>query len=142
MTLRIETGQGFRSGSRLPAFATVEWAGRVGHPSSYALLGGTRSDVPRVSLHDSGASFGEALAASADDVRWGLPPEYEEAVLTLLADQPQPVLVSRAAYGMVGSSVRAFRAVALLLCQVLASGLPSSDEDAWKLRDQCWNAAD
>ena len=81
------------------------------------------------------------MAGSADDVRWGLPPEYEEAVLTLLADHPQPVLVSRAAYGVVGSSVHTFRAVALLLAQVLAAGLPSNDEDVWKVRDQCWNAA-
>jgi hypothetical protein len=141
MTLRVETAEGFRSGSQLPSFATVEWAGRIGHPSSYALLGGTRSDTAGVSVHASGASFKEALAAPTDDVRWGLPSEYEEAIVSLLADQSQRVLVSRAAYGVVGSSERAFRAVALPLSQILASGLPSAEDAVWKLRDHCWNTA-
>lgn len=141
MRLRIQVGRELRGGTRRPGYAIVEWAGQVGHPSSYGLLGGALSDVPRISLQDSGAHFREALAATADDVRWGLPSEYREAVLALLSDQPQPVTISRSAYGVVGSSVLAFRSVALLLCRVLASGLPRSDQDVWKLRDQCWNSA-
>lgn len=141
MTLRVETTRGFRSGSALPPSATVEWAGRIGHPSSYALLGGAKSDTPRLRLYSPDGPFKAALAARADDVRWGLPSEYEEAILTVLADTAQPVLVSKAAHGQVGSSELAFRAVALLLSRVLASGLPTLDDEAWKLFDHCWNAA-
>jgi hypothetical protein len=141
MTLRVEMSA-LGSGSKLPEFATVEWAGRIGHPSSYALLGGRRSDMPGVRVYSSGGSFRQALAARADDVRWGLPVEYEEAILKLLADTAQPVSVSRAAHGEVGSSQRTFRAVALLLSRILASGLPGDEDEVWKLHDHCWNATE
>lgn len=141
MTLRIEAGARFRSGSRLPTFATVEWSGRIGHPSSYALLGGARSPETRVSVFASGAAFNDALAAPADDVRWGLPPEYEKAVLNALADRPEHLVVSRAAYAEIGSSEVAFKGVALMLCQILTVGLPSDDGDVWKMLDRCWNSS-
>ena len=142
MTLRVELGhRSGRSGSSLPPFATVEWAGRVGHPSSYALLGGTRSDQSRVSQFGSGGLFKESLAAPADDVCWGLPPEYEDAILEVLAEQPQPVLVGRAAHGAVGSSAKVFRTVALMLSHVLAADLPGNDAAVWQEWDRGWNAA-
>lgn len=143
MTLRLETLPGFRSGSRLTSFAVVEWAGRVGHPSSYALLGGSKSDKAGVALSvtDSAQAFREALAAPTDSVQWGLPPEYEKAIVTALAEQPLPVLVSRSAHSKVGSSSLAFGAVAVLLSQILAWGVPDDDDAVWRQWDRCWNIA-
>lgn len=140
MKMRLETVEGFRNGSELPTFLTVEWAGRIGHPSSYGLLGGARSDSPMVNVGPAGGSFKRALTGRADDVRWGLPKEYAAAILASLADAAQPVSVSKAAHGMVGSSERAFVAVALLLSQLLALGMPVDDVDVWTLWDRCWNA--
>jgi hypothetical protein len=139
MSLRVESGVTSRTGSALPSWATVEWSGRIGHPSSYGLLGGTPSRVPSVNVGEAGGRFADSLAASADDVRWGLPPEYEGPVLEVLVAQPRPVHINRAAHGLVGSSEVVFRAVTRLLCQILTAGLPADDLEVWKLRDACWN---
>jgi hypothetical protein len=139
MSLRIWTTTGVHSGSNLPATATVEWSGRAGHPSSYGLLGGARSSGPRISVFPSGAKFRDALGSSSDDVRWGLPAEYEAAVAEALEDQPQAVMVSQAAHGRIGSSVYVFRGLTVLLCRLLAGGVPSEDAEIWKLRDRCWD---
>jgi hypothetical protein len=56
----------------------------------------------------------------------------------VLVAQPRPVRVSRAAHGLVGSSLMVFRGLTLLLCQILTAGLPMEDIDVWKLRDRCW----
>jgi hypothetical protein len=141
MTLRIETYKGFRSGSLLNSGATVEWAGRIGHPSSYALLGGNRFSAEGVKVFSTGSLYKEALAASVEEIRWGLPPEYEEAVMEVLMAQPQPVVVSKSAYGEVSSSVQSFRTIALMLCQILSVGLPEAEDDVWKLFDRCRNEA-
>ncbi len=137
MRLRLELGPTGR-GSTLPSYATVEWSGRVGHPSSYALLTGTRSKTPGIALLDSGGAYRSPLVAGGDELRWGLPAEYEAAVADVLEHEPQAVVVSHAAHGLVGSSQAAFRGVARLLCRVLAGGLPSEDEAVWRLRDRCW----
>jgi hypothetical protein len=139
MSLRIWTTLGYRSGSDLPSSATVEWSGRAGHPSSYGLLGGRRSSRPHISVFPSGAKFRDALASSSDDVRWGLPAEYEAAVGLALESQLQTVAVSQAAHGLVGSSVDVFRALTVLLCRLLAGGVPREDAEIWKLRDRCWS---
>jgi hypothetical protein len=141
MSLRIETIEPERSGSRLNAGTTVEWVGRIGHPSSYALLGGRRISSEGVRVFTTGARFKDALSGSADEVRWGLLPEYEAAVAEVLRAQPQPVVISKAAHGAIGSSEHAFRAVALMVCQILGTDLPTSDEDVWKLFDRCQNEA-
>jgi len=137
MRLRLELGPPSR-GSALPAFATVEWSGRVGHPSSYALLTGTRATTSGVAVLDTGTVYKSPLVARADKVRWGLPAEYEGAVTAVLNDEPQAVLVSHAAHGLIGSSETAFRGVARMLCRVLGGGLPADDEAVWRLRDMCW----
>lgn len=137
MLLRVELGPCAR-GSAVPAHATVEWAGRVGHPSSYALLTGTRSGTAGIALLDSGDTYRSPLVRRGDNLRWGLPAEYETAVADVLEHEPQAVVVSHAGHGQIGSSQIAFRGVARLLCRVLAGGLPSEDEAVWRLRDRCW----
>jgi hypothetical protein len=72
MSMRVEWGMGFRSGSSLPSWATVEWAGRIGHPSSYGLLGGAPLRAPGIGVIDEGGRFAEALATSGDDVSLGV----------------------------------------------------------------------
>jgi len=141
MSLRIWTTSGFRSGSGLPSSVRVEWAGRIGHPSSYGMLGGTRSPISRVRVFPSDAKFRDALAARADDVRWGLPAEYESVVVDALHDQLLTVSVSQAAHGTVGSSPHVFRALTNLLCRLLAEGVPLEDSEIWRLRDRAWNQA-
>ena len=95
--------------------------------------------MPSVDVSNAGGRFADALAGSVDKVRWGLPLEYEGAVLEELVAQPRPVDVTRAAHGLVGSSEMVFRALTRLLCQILTAGLPTDDLEAWKLCDRCWN---
>jgi hypothetical protein len=142
MTLRIETHVAPRSGSSLNSSATVEWIGRIGHPSSYAVLGGHRFTSDGVQVFTGGAIFKESLAGSVEEIRWGLPREYEDAISEILSAQPVPVTVSKSAYGQVSSSAHAFRTVALMLCRILGGGLPSADHDVWKLYDSCHSEAD
>jgi len=140
MTLRVRLGPKAR-GSSLPSFATVEWVGLAGHPSSYGMLTGARSDTSRLAIADEGgARFRDSLAANADTVLWGLPDEYRSAVVSALDDEVQGALVSQAAHGEVGSSRNVFTALTHLLCRVLAGGLPDNDEDVWRLLDKCWQA--
>jgi hypothetical protein len=139
MSLRVESGVGFRNGSALPSWAIVEWSGRIGHPSSYGLLGGAPSRVPSVNVSEAGGRFADSLAGSVDEVRWGLPLEYERPVLEELVALPRPVDVTHAAHGLAGSSEMVFRALTRLLCQILTAGLPTDDLEVWKLRDRCWN---
>jgi hypothetical protein len=141
MTLRVECSPGRKGGSGAPTSATVEWAGRIGHPSSYGLLGGRLAASAGVEVQSSGAKYKDALASRSDDVRWGLPAEYDAAVQSMLEVRPQPVRVSTAAHGAIGSSEYVFQRVALLLCRVLAGGLPTEDSEVWRLLDQCWNEA-
>ncbi len=137
MWLRVVLGP-TAGGSAVPSFATVAWAGRVGHPSSYALLTGTRSEVPGVTLFDTGGRHRDPLVRRLDKVRWGLLPEYEQAVAAVLRSEPQPVLVTHAAHAEIGSSQVAFEGVTRLLCRILAGGLPDDDDEVWRLRDRCW----
>jgi hypothetical protein len=137
MRLRVQLGPNGR-GSAVPSFATVEWVGRAGHPSSYGLLTGARSPSPRLAIADEGARYREALPGKADNVIWGLPDEYVNAVTAVLEEEVQPVLVSHAAHGEIGSSRDVFAALTRLLCRLLAGGLPQDEEDVWRLRDRCW----
>ena len=139
MKLRVELGPPDR-GSDLPSWVLVEWAGRVGHPSSYGLLSGANASRPRIAVSDEGpALFRESLAGRADTVVWGLPDEYKSNVLTVLQDQAQAALISRAAHGEIGSSPRVFGSLTRMVCLVLAGGLPTDDEETWRLFDRCWD---
>ena len=139
MKLRVVLGEPGR-GSGLPSWASVEWVGRAGHPSSYGLISGARANEPRIAMSDEGpARFRESLAANADTVVMGLPDEYRAAVSGALADEVQAVVVSRAAHGKIGSSSEVFAGLTRFLCRVLAGGLPQDDEEVWRLRDACWH---
>lgn len=139
MRLRIVRGLTRASGSHGPAWVHVEWAGRVGHPSSYGLLGGTHADKSVVRIQPSGAKFRDSLASGADDVRWGSQPELEVAVSDALQSQPEGVLVSQMAHGAFGSSPHVFARLTLLLCRILATDVPAEDADVWRLFDQVWS---
>src|ERR1700744_3253971 len=89
MTLRIETRCGLRRSSPLLSTLSLEWAARLGHPSSYGLLVGWRSMSPSVHLYPTGRLFKKSMAAAADEVRWGLPPEVEAAILDVLNTYPR-----------------------------------------------------
>lgn len=137
MRLRVElapNGQGLQAES-----ATIEWVGRVGHPSSYGLIGGALAETSGIALNEGRRSrFRGSLAGSLDKVYWGLEDEYRAAIEAALAEGGQPVLVSRAAHGEVGSSAYVFAALTRFLCHVLASDLSTSDEEVWRIFDSCW----
>ncbi len=132
MQLRVESGPDL-GGAHLPSWATVEWMGRGGHSSSYGLLTGTRADVSRITIMDTGAHHRKALASRVDHVVWGLPEEYEPAVLAALDQEPQRLLISHAAHGEIGSSPLVFTALTRLLCRLLAAGVPADEDDLWRL---------
>jgi hypothetical protein len=127
------------SESHGPAWVRVEWAGRVGHTSSYALLGGACVDKSAVRIQPSGAKFRDSLASGTDDVRWGSQPEFEVAILDALQSQPRGVLVSQAAHGAIGSSPYAFARLARFLGRILATDVPAEDAEVWRLFDQVWS---
>jgi hypothetical protein len=139
MRLRIVSGPTRPSRSDGPAWVHVEWAGRVGHPSSYGLLGGTRVDKSVVRIQPSGAKFRDSLASGVDDVRWGSQPEFDVAILDALQSQPQCVLVSQAAHGAIGSSPYVFARLARFLGRILATDIPAEDAEVWRLFDQVWS---
>jgi hypothetical protein len=74
-----------------------------------------------------------SLAGDADEIRFGLPDAYRRAVLTGLRF---PIELVVAAHGRTGSSAYVFRRVAALLSELLAKGVPETDDDLWSLWDQ------
>lgn len=141
MTMRLTYRPASGLGSpRQPATATIEWAGRVGHPASYGLLGGAQALAPRIGHFRLGNPlYKRSLARGTDEVRWGLTQEYEEVVAATLATQPVSVSVSSAAVGQLGSSAQVFKALTIMLCRVLGADVPRADADVWRLWDRCWN---
>ena len=139
--IRLWTGGASPDLRPLPSSSTVaEWAGRTGHPTSYALLGaapgneGIRFSVP------AGKFFVEALAGHGDEVTFGLPDAYKREVEDVLLQQPPSpgwdVLV--AAHGRFGSSQMAFRQLATFLLKLYELDLSKvPDDDVWS----AWNAA-
>jgi hypothetical protein len=106
---------------------TVEYAGRVGHPSSYGLLGGRRSTV--ASLHPlASGRYESSLAGDSDDVEFGLPNEYKPAVAAGLHRRVEIVI---AAHGRVGSSESVFRRLAATLSDLLDSDDVPTEADLW-----------
>lgn len=126
----------YARGDRLlrPDEIGVEWCGRAGHPSSYALLVGRRFAVAStIALrYEEPHQFHGSLAGICDQVYWALPAEYADAVLRAVGPG---IEVTIAAHGMVGSSVRAFERVGRMLSELLSSH--HDNEDLWPL----WRAA-
>jgi hypothetical protein len=113
----------------------VEWAGRIGHPSSYALLGGRGSDG-KAGLLKMGLTgpYVDSLAGPADVVEFGLPEEYAVAVRRGVNGA---VAVTLAAHGRVGSSPVVFTRVGRLLAVFLRDGVPADDADVWRAWALC-----
>lgn len=109
----------------------VEWAGRLGHPSSYALLAG--SLLPQSSSRAGQTKVKNTLAGRLDSVRTGLLPEYREAVRSAAGDR---LRITAAAHGDVGSSRAVFSSLATLLLYLLESGVPDSEEVLWQRWDE------
>lgn len=140
MRMRIHvTPTGFWDRSERPRSLSVEWASRVGHPSSYGLLGGRPYDTPLLSVASYGAIYKESLAGPADKVRWGLPDEYRTIIQQTLAAQPAIVAVTEAAAAAVGSSAHVFATLATMLATLSTSNLLPDDAELWRLWDRCWN---
>jgi hypothetical protein len=114
-----------------PECLGVEWAGRLGHPSSYALLGG--SLAPQTQSASDSRRVKDTLAGTLDTVHAGLPAEYREAVRSATEDR---LHITTAAHGEVGSSQVAFAHVATLLLGLLENGVPDSEEALWRLWDE------
>jgi hypothetical protein len=129
--LRVWTGEGGPL-SLPPGSLGVEWAGRLGHPSSYALLGG--SLAPQPEAHHGSETLNKTLAGRHDRIHSGFVEEYREAVEA--ASQGR-LHVTAAAHGEIGSSPAAFARVATLLCNLLEEGVPNSDDALW----QRWEAS-
>ena len=108
----------------------IEYAGRVGHPSSYGLLGGSLSTSTHpVELRLDGEPFAATMAAREDAARFGLPAEYSTAVASALSDG---VVVTVAAHGLASSSQLVFASLASALSRWLAAGLPDDPDVMWE----------
>jgi hypothetical protein len=105
----------------------VERAGRLGHPSSYALLGG--SLAPQSEAHRGSGMLSRTLAGRHDRIRAGFVGDYREAVE---AASEGRLGVTAAAHGEIGSSPAAFARVATFLCNLLEEGVPNSDDALWQ----------
>lgn len=143
MKLRVwHTPMFSRDGSALPTTVKLEWAGRVGHASSYGLLGGHRASAGDAGIgHLRDVAFDGSLAGRCDHVRHGLPDDYRSTVVDVVCASPIPVRISAAAHGEIGSSQLVFRTLAHLLCRLLATGVPADDEVVWSFWDQCRDEA-
>jgi hypothetical protein len=71
-----------------------------------------------------------------------LPEEYVESVWAALVREPQAVLVSGAAHGLIGSSPKVFGDLARFLARVLGAGLPAEEQEVWRLFDRACNDRD
>lgn len=109
----------------------VEWAGRAGHPTSYALLGGhlAPDGRGRVEVQNRGR-YKHSLVGRSDRVEFGLLDEYTEYLLRGLSGG---VVVTVAARGYVGSSAMAFLCVGRMLAACLRGGAPFNDADVLEL---------
>jgi hypothetical protein len=111
----------------------VEWAGRGGHPSSYALLGGhlVADGQGGFDVHETGP-YVNNLAWPADRVEFAILDAYTTLAGPALGGD---VVITVAARGYEGSSSMAFMWVAHLLSALLREGVPSTDAgvlDLWR----------
>lgn len=118
----------------------VEWAGQVGHPTSYMLLGGSPARRFDVTAQADGPLFENALEGVADIVQFGLPAEYRRAIDQVVGNAPDDAprcTISLAAYGDAGSSIVAFRAGTIFLTTILDRATSLTDDELWTL----WHAS-
>ena len=91
--------------------------------------------MPRASRSKPGGSYEESLAGTADEVRFGLLPEYEGPIREALASRP--VAITLAAHGAQGSSASVFKRLAGSLATLVRDGVPADDHALWA----AWDAA-
>jgi len=116
----------------------VEWAGLVGDPSSYGLLGGTLVEgETRIDAPLDGTAFPDSLARN-DRGAFGLPAGYRAGVLAAV---PFGLAVSVAAHGMASSSPLTFGELARLLVIFLRHGIPEGDDEVWRTFDEARDEA-
>lgn len=139
MRMRIVSGPTQASGSHGPAWVHVEWAGRVGHPSSYGLLGGTRVDKSVVRIQPSGASS-ETRSLPGQTTSVGVcSPSSRQQSWTRCSRSLRAFFVSLAAHGAIGSSPYVFARLARFLGCILATDVAAEDAEVWRLFDQVWS---
>jgi hypothetical protein len=100
----------------------VEWMGRLGHPTSYAMVGGKLAG--NEDDHDACAHAGpwpKALPGRHERITFGLPEEYHAAVRDAAGPE---LLVTIAASGPVSSSEVAFGWVTSLVRRLVLAGVP------------------
>jgi hypothetical protein len=115
-----------------PADVCVEWAARPGHPSSYGLLGGHLGAAPSDRDVWPTGQYPQSLTGRSDDVEFGLPQEYLDAVEAVRGE----LVVTVAAHGRVGSSTVVFRRLASVLIDFLTNGIPVQDAEVWRAWDR------
>ena len=118
----------------------IEWVGRIGHPTSYGLLGGYLAEMPlggtfgpdldvQVPYEDNLVGYGAVWAREL--FLSGLPREYRHAVL----EEDPSFRVCVAAHGDVSSSPNSFKWLARTLAAALRLGQWPDDESVWALWD-------
>ena len=129
-------------GQTLPTEAVVvEWAGRTGHPTSYALLGiATRNSGIELSIPVGSTTYQDSLAGTTDEVTFGTPTEEQIVTIqdVLLRDDSNGWNVKVAALGRFGTSQMAFRWVAGFIRVLFIQEVPmdSTDESLWGIWDE------
>ena len=111
---------------------TLEWAGQLGHPSSYGLIG-AREASQTVLPDPSGGRYVESLAGELDQVYFGLPAAYAEAVIAVLQ---RPLELTVAAHGEVGSSPAVFARLTAAVEHFTVAGIPAPDDEIWRVWDE------
>lgn len=141
MQLRVTTGGDSPDGRKLSQNAVVvEWAGRVGHPTSYALLGLVpRSSGVTFSMSTDRAPFPESLAGASDEVTFDdLNDRWRAVIREVLEQTARGWDVVVAAAGKYGSSEMAFRFVAAFI----GAFIPSLEEGNELDEAEVWAAWD
>ena len=127
--MRIWTPPDAPAGSVAAAPVAVEWGGRIGHPSSYGLLGGQLIDgQTQILVPEDGGPFHGALAAWSERVVFGLAAEYRSAITS---EAPVGLALTVAAHGDMSSSRMVFRWLTCFLVDLLETGVPENSENTW-----------
>lgn len=125
-----------------PPCVCIEWSGpHVGHPGTYALLGGRLAPGPVA--HDLAATReGPGFDASigADRVAFGM---TERRAWDAISEAAPNLSVCITAFGLQSSSGSAFRCVATFLTALLERGVPTDEAtvlELWQVASaRAWN---
>ena len=122
----------------------VEWAGRIGHASSYGLLGATETNHltdTAIELDHEGTNFHASLAGATDQVVFGLLDEYRAAIRAASSVFTFPMTVRIAAHAAIGSSAIVFeRLTDLLAPLVYATDAERTDDLVRLWWERAWTA--